>query len=109
MKRKLLVGLCIAVIVPFAVTAFGDDDPMTTEISVSWEQTGEPVVGAGVFRMPENELLGFTGSSGRFVANVVPGTSLRVVEPQYGVQQASLVANGGFIWVAWTLGYGLIP
>ena len=71
-------------------------------VYVYTEKTGEPVVGAHVFEVETNELLGVTGEDGfaDFVAS--PDTLIRVVEPNYGEQQYMGPASGGCTVIAWT-------
>lgn len=48
---------------------------------------GEPVAGVFVFDKESNQLYGHTDDNGRISVTVPIGSSLRIVEPIYGVQQ----------------------
>lgn len=56
-------------------------------VSITWSD-GSPVVGAKVFDHSTNTLLGHTGADGTFHGTVQDGTLLRLVDPDYGVQQS---------------------
>lgn len=62
-------------------------------VSVSVQGTYNPVRGAKVFNSANNSLLATTDSAGYAYLTVKEGQKLRVVEPDYGQQQATVTAS----------------
>ena len=66
-------------------------------VAIEWMPDGEPVVGASVFDHSENSLLGKTDEAGKLVATVPNGSIIRLVEPEYGQQQALRLTQGELV------------
>lgn len=64
-----------------------------TLVEITWSD-GTPVVGAKVFDHRQNTLLGVTDRDGKLLLNVLNGTLLRLVEPDYGQQQSLRLVQG---------------
>lgn len=68
-------------------------DPVRVDIELLW-QDGKGVEGASVFLHDANQLLGKTDKSGRLSVTAPEGSVLRLVEPNYGRQQALKYVQG---------------
>ncbi len=64
-----------------------------THVGITWSD-GKPVIGAKVFDHRNHQLLGLTNQFGKLLVTVPNGTLLRLVEPNYGQQQALIIVQG---------------
>jgi hypothetical protein len=87
---RALAGIAAAALVSQA--AIGDDGQVRQKVSVKWTDM-TPVVGAKVFDNTTNMLLGVTGRKGSVAVKTSVGAVLRIVEPDYGQQQAVIVVK----------------
>lgn len=76
-----------------AQDAFADGDRVDVFVSIEWSD-GKPVVGARVFDHIPNKLLGETNDTGEFFFTADYGAVVRLVEPEYGLQQSLFKVEG---------------
>ena len=63
------------------------DATVDVEVEITWDDES-PVVGARVYEHVPNSFLGTTGEDGKLSFKSKNGTIIRLVEPEYGIQQA---------------------
>lgn len=84
---RSLIGVALAALVAHSSA---QQVQMTQMVRVLWTSM-EPVAGAKVYNHTTNTLLGVTGADGIAVVTAPNGTTLRIVDPDYGQQQSVYV------------------
>lgn len=70
------------------------DEDVEVTVKIVWLMDGTPVDNAIIFDHKDNKEIGKTDKEGLFQTILKDGTVLRLVEPNYGQQQAIRVVQG---------------